>query len=95
MTEQMEQMIYNEGYRRGKEETTTELMAWHDRVCEEMAKRHTADRPKGEWKWQRKIDGGLYHRCSECGYCDTERDFLTEYKFCPQCGADMRGADNE
>jgi rubrerythrin len=45
-----------------------------------------ADRPKGEWKWQRKIDGNLYHRCSECGYFDTERDFLTEYKFCPQCG---------
>ena len=50
MTEQMEEMIYREGYRKGyekgREAATAELITWHDRVCEEMAKRHTADRPK-------------------------------------------------
>ena len=51
---------------------------------------------KGEW-----IDYGQYaeghsHReivCSICGY--TYKGFLNEYKFCPNCGADMRGENEQ
>lgn len=83
MTEQMEQMIYNEGYRRGKEEATKELMEWHNKVCEEMAKRHTADRPKGEW-------------CGTvCSNCGASISFYYDCNFCPNCGAKMKGADDE
>ena len=96
MTKQMEQMIFDEGRRRGREEATAELMAWHNKVCEEMAKRHTADRPKGEW-----IDTGKdkehlhplsarWYRCSVCGL-----ETNTKTNYCFDCGADMRGEDNE
>ena len=95
MNERQEQMIYNEGYRRGKEETTAELMAWHDRVCEEMAKHHTADRPKGYWT---KTDIATY-RCSECGKIQIADD-VNELNYCCCCGScnkmrRLKGADNE
>lgn len=45
-----------------------------------------AGRKKGRW-----YDvGSLSCRCSECG-CKSQKEFL----FCPNCGADMRGEDNE
>lgn len=73
---------------------------WHDRVCEEMAKHHTADRPKGEWKLIKKTINTTLVSCSECGKrfhipncCfKSERD---RWKCCPICCADMRGEDNE
>jgi len=58
----------------------------------------SADRPQGEWF---KDENGDY-RCSECGGCEeqfiygTENWYgLGESKFCPSCGARMRGADYE
>ena len=58
----------------------------------------SADRPQGEWF---KDENGDY-RCSECGGCEeqfiygTENWYgLGESKFCPSCGARMRGADDE
>ena len=44
------------------------------------------ERNKGRW-----YDvGSLSCRCSECG-CKSQKEFL----FCPNCGADMRGEENE
>ena len=55
-----------------------------------------ADRPKGEWEEMRNWrNGSFYSRCSECGYFDDERDDLTAYNFCPQCGAKMKGVDDD
>ena len=58
----------------------------------------SADRPQGEWF---KDENGDY-RCSECGGCEeqfiygTENWYgLGESKFCPSCGARMKGADDE
>lgn len=42
----------------------------------------------GQWS-QRKGDGALY-RCSECGEASIRR-----FKFCPECGADMRERSGE
>ena len=90
MTEAYEESVFREGYRRGKEETTTELMAWHDRVCEEMAKRHTADRPKGEWIDEHEDGHGSWvGTCSQCHKIEKVTNF------CPNCGARMKGADDE
>lgn len=104
---------------------------WHDRVCEEMAKRHTADRPmlddgtlvvsvddatkvtrvlvedekkngdlyyadrpKGKWHHIQSVcyGGGTMNEvvCSKCH----EQQILPT-NFCPYCGADMRGEDND
>ena len=93
MTEQMEEMIYREGYRKGyekgREAATAELITWHDRVCEEMAKRHTADRPKGEW-----VEEGCAHGSEMCNQCGFVQFKGRTHNFCPYCGADMRGEDN-
>ena len=79
-------------------------MEYHDKVCEEMARRHqaeilelTADSPQGEW-----IDttSGAHYKCSACGYRAPmvwedfeEVEWLSDY--CPNCGARMKGADDE
>ena len=47
-----------------------------------------ADRPKGEWI--KDAEWWCVYKCSVCGETFDE---LTN--FCPYCGADMRGEDNE
>jgi len=56
------------------------------------------DRSQGKWV---KDENGDY-RCSECGGCEEQFIYGTENwygrgesKFCPSCGARMKGADNE
>ena len=49
-----------------------------------------ADRPQGEW-----IDGsggieGAWNYCSVCG-----EQAIDLYDYCPNCGARMKGADDE
>ena len=44
------------------------------------------DRPKGEW-----IDMGGYEVCKNC----REVKRFPHWKFCPNCGAQMKGASNE
>lgn len=53
------------------------------------------ERPHGKW-----IQRGIYNECSECksGYMlsITEKCLdLDVFNYCPVCGADMRGNDNE
>ena len=50
-------------------------------------------RPQGEW-----IDGGLEfedYECSECGYITEKINNKYLYDYCPWCGADMKGTDDE
>ena len=52
-----------------------------------------ADRPKGEWIYiDEPIIGNPYGRY-KCSKCDLEEPFTSD--FCPNCGADMRGKDDE
>ena len=56
------------------------------------------DRPQGEWikttPWS--YGGGMgevygyYQKCSNCG-----KEFMDKSNFCPNCGARMKGADDE
>lgn len=54
----------------------------------------TIEPKRGEWK-RRIVDNGFNADwvCSECGY-RVKTDFV-DYNFCPNCGASMKGADNE
>ena len=45
-------------------------------------------RPKGEWI----DDTGIYATCS---VCKEQLYQAIPYHYCPNCGADMKGADNE
>lgn len=54
------------------------------------------ERKKGEWKVE-EWTGDFYYECSECKevfrlFDETLQDL---YNFCPNCGADMRGEQNE
>ena len=46
----------------------------------------SADRPQGEW-----IDDGGIEKCNQCG----ERKEFPHWNFCPNCGARMKGVDDE
>lgn len=62
-----------------------------------------ADRPQGKWirreSWSEGVgmgeSYGFYYECSNCG-----KKVRGDYRdcgmnYCPNCGADMKGADNE
>ena len=62
----------------------------------------TADvRPnvRGEWKdgWRSGWDGvrHWYRYCNQCGYERDDDDPVHDSYFCPNCGADMRGEQDE
>ena len=48
----------------------------------------SADRPQGEWK----SNHNGYWTCSECGLSFL---FYAKGNYCPNCGARMKGADDE
>ena len=62
----------------------------------------SADRPQGEWIYGEHnvamCDG---YRCNRCDFFvpwDYEHkfiDFINDYHYCPNCGAKMKGADDE
>ena len=48
---------------------------------------------KGDWQFETDGRGNCWYeyKCSECGYIKRGG----KSNFCPNCGADMRGKDNE
>ena len=49
------------------------------------------DRPqRGEWLVVGHDDTTYWYRCSNCEY-EEHDNFTKHYRFCPHCGADMRG----
>ena len=66
-----------------------------DALMEEINAIPSADRPQGEWI--DRSDGGRIlnpwwetYECSKCGQYGTRM-----WNFCPNCGAQMKGADDE
>ena len=49
------------------------------------------ERPHGKWI-KNKLYGYECLQCEKCGKADFN---MRNYKFCPDCGADMREADND
>ena len=53
-------------------------------------------REKGKWLWKLADNGWANHICSKCGWTkNTDIHVSLGYSFCPNCGADMRGEQNE
>lgn len=50
----------------------------------------TIEPKRGEWIYQFRDSENEEYKCSECGY---PQGF--ESNFCPNCGAKMKGADDE
>ena len=46
--------------------------------------------PNGEWRYQFRDSENEEYRCSECNYPQGYKP-----RFCPNCGAKMKGADDE
>ena len=74
--------------------------SYHDKVCEAMARRHQAEmleltkgRPQGEWI--------MRHGTINCSVCKRSNwsacfeDTVRSFNYCPNCGARMKGADDE
>ena len=53
-----------------------------------------ADRPQGEWEMLEDADG-LYGICSVCGQDADFSHYYKAYNYCPNCGARMKGVDDE
>jgi DNA-directed RNA polymerase subunit RPC12/RpoP len=68
-------------------------------VVEKVRKALSADRPQGEWiKTDRTYCGATIYKCPVCGADIDEMPTVMgvpKYKFCPSCGARMKGADDE
>ena len=60
-----------------------------------IAEQPTADvRENRKGKWIYCDDESISYRCSECGkhqYGSFSEIFSGEFRFCPNCGAEMRG----
>lgn len=54
------------------------------------------ERKKGKWihKNDKDYAGGGYEKCSCCGFRYCDWIFIEDAKYCPNCGADMRGENN-
>ena len=56
-----------------------------------------AERPQGEWK----VNNYGEHICPICGHyalydeCQDNDYYEVQSNFCPECGADLRGKENE
>ena len=51
----------------------------------------STDRPQGEWIIEIDTNGNTYGRCSICGM----KQYAGQLNFCPDCGAQMKGIDDE
>lgn len=53
---------------------------------------------RGEWVWQSSTTGSFTERrykCSNCQYGVVTQREEPRYNFCPNCGARMKGADDD
>lgn len=67
---------------------------WMCPMLTNLVRVSSADRPQGEWK---SVKASIYPYgydvvCSVCGH---RMGSSFGYKFCPMCGASMKGADDE
>lgn len=52
---------------------------------------------KGEWITEKRDPQDVYAHiyCSECGAYWSSPTLVDSFNYCPKCGADMRGEDND
>ena len=69
-----------------------------DEEAFDMATEALSGRPQGEWIEVEDYIGDVHYKCTQCGEEWTFPDGTPEENnanFCPKCGADLRGKDNE
>ena len=56
----------------------------------------SADRPQGKWLIEKTLYDNYNYRCSYCDWyeCHAYPD-VEPYNYCPNCGARMKGVDDE
>ena len=62
-------------------------------------------RKKGDWEYVERCEPrwdihgvktwGVAYRCSECGFIRMVIEDFGIYKYCPECGADMKGEQDD
>lgn len=68
-----------------------------DTKAEEVAQ---PERKTGTWIYCEDMCGVDGYRCNKCGfhvpwdYTHKLIDFIKDYRYCPNCGADMRGEED-
>jgi len=66
-------------------------------LCDKLLALPSADRPTGVWIWSPKDEDGTVSGC--CSNCSFSHLFIgghtAQYNYCPNCGAKMKGADDE
>lgn len=60
-------------------------------TIELLSERLFADRPQGKWIIEMDTNGNTYGRCSICNM----KQYAGQLNFCPDCGAKMKGVDDE
>ena len=69
--------------------TLEEFHMFHEAV--DLAIEALKNKKTGKWLWNLADNGWADHTCSECGWTkNTDIHVSLGYKFCPNCGADMR-----
>ena len=71
---------------------------WSDNeIVNFLKSRPSADRPKGMWVFdtQIPIGKGAYSAGYRCSICEKDYFRVEGMNFCPNCGADMRGGNDE
>ena len=75
-------------------EIDTDISKYSDKLWKNAYERGKADRPQGEWI--ETSDGTMCGNCHKFPYDDGEYHIANWYSdFCPNCGARMKGADDE
>lgn len=82
-------MLYVTEAKLDKEEIENELL--NVKILEMAIEALQQERPKGEWIPKKFPYAWYYPTCSVCGF-ENEGELNN---FCPNCGADMRGEDND
>ena len=62
-------------------------------VYERLKQAPSADRPRGKWVYHKDNMPCVRWDRWECDQCHNRTEYISDY--CPNCGADMRGADDE
>ena len=78
--------------------------SWHDEVEDAIDawNKRSADRPQGAWIEMGQNEDGTHNvKCNQCDSAYKMRGHAKsistklKYRFCPHCGARMKGADDE
>ena len=64
-------------------------------IIEAIEEAPTIEPKRGEWIEWIDCEGEVFWKCSACGQVSEASAAGILYKFCPFCGARMKGADDE